>query len=61
MKKIKWLPLLLAFLATACMAGIGIAVAERSIVGITGSMILLIFIMGFGFMQKKKMRENGIL
>ncbi|KAA9026017.1 YlaF family protein [Niallia endozanthoxylica] len=61
MKKIKWISLLFAFLATACMAGIGIAIAERSVVGIAGSIIMLILVMGFGFMQKKKMRENGIL
>ncbi|WP_338451913.1 YlaF family protein [Niallia oryzisoli] len=61
MKKIKWLSLLLAFLAAACMAGIGIAVAERSIVGILGCIVMLILVMGLGFMNKKKMRENGIL
>jgi len=61
LKKIKWLSLLLAFLAATCMAGIGIAVAERSIIGIAGAIIILILVMGFGFMNKKKMRENGML
>jgi hypothetical protein len=61
MKKIKWVFLLLAFAGTACMMGIGIAVAQRSILGILASIIIFTCIMGIGFTQKKKMRENGTL
>jgi len=61
MKKIKSLFLLFALVATACIIGIGISVAERSIFGIIISIFLLIMIMGIGFMTKKKMRENRFL
>ncbi len=61
LKKIKWPLLALAILATLCIMGIGIAVAEESIIGIFAAIIGLIVAMGFGFKTKKKMRENGIL
>lgn len=61
MKEIKWPLLALAILATLCIMGIGIAVAEESIIGIFAAIIGLIVAMGFGFKTKKKMRENGIL
>ncbi|MBU8877666.1 YlaF family protein [Bacillus sp. FJAT-29790] len=61
MKKIKWPLLAFAIGAALCMMGIGVAVAERSILGITASIFALIFVMGFGFKTKKKMRENGLL
>ncbi|MBT2687874.1 YlaF family protein [Bacillus sp. ISL-47] len=61
MKHIKW-PLLAFAIGTAvCMMGIGVAVAERSIFGIIFSIVLLVFVMGFGFKTKKKMREDGLL
>lgn len=61
MKKIHWIFLLLAFAAAACMVGIGISVAAESLAGFITSIVLLIGIMGFAFMRKKKMRENGSL
>ncbi|CAM3405121.1 YlaF family protein [Cytobacillus oceanisediminis] len=61
MKNIKWPLLAFAIGAALCMMGIGVAVAERSIIGIIFSIILLVFVMGFGFKTKKKMREDGLL
>lgn len=57
----KWIFVVLAFFAATCMGGIGIAVAERSILGILLSIIGLIALMGTGFIMKKKLREKGIL
>lgn len=61
MKKIKSLFLLFALVATSCIVGIGISVAERSIIGIISCILLFILVMGIGFITKKKMRENGFL
>jgi Family of unknown function (DUF5325) len=61
MKKIKSLFLLFAIVATSCIMGIGISVAERSIIGIISCILLFILVMGIGFITKKKMRENGFL
>ena len=61
MKKIKSLFLLFALVATSCIIGIGISVAERSIIGIISCILLFILVMGIGFITKKKMRENGFL
>ncbi|EIJ81648.1 hypothetical protein PB1_01865 [Bacillus methanolicus PB1] len=61
MKEIKWIFLLFAFAAAFCIIGIGISIAERSVVGAIASFVLLVFIMGFGFKTKRKMREKGEL
>ncbi|MBS4189070.1 YlaF family protein [Bacillus sp. FJAT-49705] len=61
MKQIKWPLLAFAIAAALCIMGIGIAIAEESIIGILGSIIALVLVMGFGFKTKKKMRENGLL
>lgn len=61
LKQIKWPLLAFAFIATLCIMGIGVSVAEKSILGISGAIVALIFVMGFGFKTKKKMRENGLL
>jgi hypothetical protein len=61
MKKIKSLFLLFALVATSCIMGIGISVAERSIIGIISCILLFILVMGIGFIAKKKMRENVFL
>lgn len=61
MKKIESLFLLFALVATSCIVGIGISVAERSIIGIISCILLFILVMGIGFITKKKMRENGFL
>jgi arginine exporter protein ArgO len=51
--------LFFAVLATACIMGIGIFIAERSPLGIIFSIIGLLVTMGAGFMTKKRMREKG--
>jgi Family of unknown function (DUF5325) len=61
MKKGKWIFLVLAFLAAFCMIGIGVAVGQRSILGIILAIIGLNAVMGSGFAMKKRMREKGIL
>lgn len=61
MKQIKWPLLFFAFAAASCMIGIGIAIGERSLIGAIGSIAVLILVMGFGFKQKKRMRESGEL
>ncbi|MBO1510572.1 YlaF family protein [Metabacillus bambusae] len=57
----KWIFVVLAFLAVACMIGIGIAVGERSILGILLAIIGLNAVMASGFIMKKRMREKGLL
>ena len=61
MKQVKWIFLIYAILSAASIIGIGVAIAEESIIGAVGSIIALILIMGLGFSQKKKMRESGQL
>lgn len=61
MKQIKWPLFFIAILAAATIMGIGIAIAERSWVGILACIVALVFVMGFGFKTKKKMRELGKL
>ncbi|NHM29642.1 YlaF family protein [Neobacillus terrae] len=61
MKQIKWNMLAFAILAACAIMGIGVAIAEKSILGGIGCIIALILIMGFGFKTKKKLRENGQL
>ena len=60
--------LFLAILAAVCMAGVGISVGLREIVGGLGSiagiiisLIALCAVMGYGFTLKKKYREEGKL
>jgi hypothetical protein len=55
MKQIKWLFLLFAIVAAACIAGIGIAIAERSVLGIIACMIATVCAFGLGFSFKKKL------
>lgn len=61
MKEIKWIFVVYSILAAACIMGIGVAIAEKSILGTLGSIIAVVLIMGMGFKTKKKMRENGEL
>ncbi|MGE7602264.1 YlaF family protein [Peribacillus sp. NPDC097675] len=58
---IKWNFLILAILATICIGSIGIFIAEKSILGILAAIVVLCGIMGYGFSQKKKLREAGKL
>lgn len=55
---VKWTFLVYAVLATVCIMGIGIAIAEKSVIGAIGCVIGIIAVMGLGFKTKKKMREN---
>ncbi|WP_226665915.1 DUF5325 family protein [Metabacillus litoralis] len=61
MKLGKWIFLVLSMLAALSMIGIGIAVSERSILGIILAIIALTVIMGSGFVLKKRMREKGLI
>ncbi len=58
---IKWNFLVLALLAVICISGIGIAIAEKSITIAAICVLALMGIMGYGFTQKKKLREQGKL
>jgi arginine exporter protein ArgO len=61
LKQIKWPLFFIALLAAATIMGIGISIAERSWIGILACIVGLVFVMGFGFKTKKKMREAGKL
>ncbi|MDN3014905.1 YlaF family protein [Paenibacillus sp. BSR1-1] len=61
MKNIKWSLLIYAILAAASIMGIGVAISEKSVLGIIGCILAVIVIMGLGFSTKKRMRENGKL
>ncbi|TXC92101.1 hypothetical protein FS935_06895 [Metabacillus litoralis] len=61
MKLGKWVFLVLSCLAAISMIGIGIAVSERSILGIILAIVALNVIMGSGFVLKKRMREKGLI
>jgi hypothetical protein len=58
MKQKNIISLVLAFLTAFFMILIGIAIAERSILGIFGAIFLVISTMGVGFVYKKKSREK---
>lgn len=59
MKNIQWIFVLFAVLAASSMALVGIAVAERSPIGIVLAFILLFIVMGIGFKKKRSMGQNG--
>lgn len=61
MKNVKWIFVFLSLAALLSMAGIGVAVGERSILGIIFAILLLCAVMGFGFKKKKEYREAGLL
>ncbi|ATH91280.1 hypothetical protein ACH95_09085 [Bacillus glycinifermentans] len=61
MKQVKWMFLLFAFAAVASIMLIGVAIAEKSLLGVLVAIAALIVIMGGGFTLKKRMREKGIL
>ena len=54
MKIGKWIFLVLACVAALSMIGIGIAVGERSLLGVLLSIVLLNAVMAFGFILKKE-------
>ncbi len=61
MKGIQWNLLLLSTLGAFSIIGIGFSIGAKSLFGVLISIILLIGIMGLGFIIKKKMRETGKL
>ncbi|WP_419888590.1 YlaF family protein [Neobacillus niacini] len=61
MKQIKWVFIVFAVMAAASIMGIGVAIGEKSILGVIGSILVLIGVMGFGFKTKAKYRANGQL
>jgi len=61
MKNINFLFLGLAIATVISLMLIGVAVAERSILGIISSILASILLMGFGFMMKKRMRAANKL
>ena len=61
MKQIKWIFVVYATLAAVSIMGIGVAIGEESILGVIGSIIALVLVMGFGFKTKAKYRTNGQL
>ena len=61
MKRIKWIFVVYAVLATMGIMGIGVAIGEESILGVIGSVIAVVLVMGFGFKTKAKYRAKGEL
>ena len=61
MKEIKWVFVFYAIITAAAIIGIGVAIGERSILGIFIYTLLTIMIMGSGFKKKSKMRSEGKL
>ncbi|MCM3768649.1 YlaF family protein [Neobacillus niacini] len=61
MNQVKWNLLIYAILTAALIMGIGIAIAEKSMVGAIGCILAIIVVMGLGFKTKRRMRENGEL
>ncbi|MFX3674241.1 MAG: YlaF family protein [Paenisporosarcina sp.] len=61
MKNNKWVFTLYSLAALFAMFAIGISIGLRSVIGIFLSILMLIFIMGFGFKTKKKFRDQGLL
>ncbi|MGF2615497.1 hypothetical protein FZC84_14640 [Rossellomorea vietnamensis] len=61
MKNIKWIFVMYAVLAAACIMAIGIAVSEKSLFLAALAVAAWIVVMGFGFKTKKKYREEGKL
>ncbi len=58
MKQIKWVFLLLAIMTAACMLGIGIAIAEKSMIGILLGILATVASFGLGFSLKRKLLSN---
>ncbi|MED3624375.1 YlaF family protein [Neobacillus thermocopriae] len=61
MSKVKWPLLVYAILVTVCIMGIGVAIAEKSLIGVIISIVVGIIVMGLGFKTKKRLREEGKL
>ncbi|WP_042456017.1 YlaF family protein [Neobacillus dielmonensis] len=61
MKQVNWQMLIFAILAAVSIMGMGISIAENTMLGLFGCLVALIVIMGLGFKTKKKLREKGLL
>jgi hypothetical protein len=61
MKNIKWIFVFYSVLTAAAIMGIGIAISEKSFLGVIGCIVAVVLIMGLGFKTKAKMRANGDL
>ncbi|WP_163184290.1 YlaF family protein [Neobacillus sedimentimangrovi] len=61
MSKVKWPLLIYAILAAVCIMGIGVAIAEKSLIGVFISIVAGIIVIGLGFKTKKRMRKEGKL
>ncbi len=61
LKNVKWVFVFYSIAALLAMAGIGLAVGLRSVLGIFAAILVLCLIMGMGFKKKKEMREAGLL
>ncbi|MCJ7843273.1 YlaF family protein [Lederbergia sp. NSJ-179] len=55
MREIKWNFLILAVIATFSIMGIGICLAEQSVIGMILCFVILCVVMMYGFKAKKKM------
>ena len=61
MKSVQPIFLFFAVLSAACIMGIGVAIAEKSVLGIAVSIIGLLITMGIGFTVKRRMRNKNLL
>ncbi|WP_342430459.1 YlaF family protein [Neobacillus sp. FSL H8-0543] len=61
MNQIKWVFIIYAVLAAISIMGIGIAIGEKSLLGVIGCIIAVLIVMGMGFKTKANMRANGEL
>lgn len=61
MTKQKSIFLLFATLAALFIASIGFAIGAKSLLGILLSGLGVVFVFGFAFSYKKKLREKGLL
>ena len=61
MKQIKWIFVIYAILAAFSIMGIGVAIGEKSILGVIGCVIAVVVVMGFGFKTKAKLRKWRIV
>ncbi|WP_035321804.1 YlaF family protein [Peribacillus kribbensis] len=59
--KHKGIFILLSILAASSIAGIGISIAEESILAVVFCIVALVVIMGSGFSLKRRLRERGEL
>jgi arginine exporter protein ArgO len=54
MSRYQWITLALAFAVAACFIGVGVAIGERSWLGVVGGIVGACALMGIGFSYKRK-------